>query len=273
MINLPKHYGTCFGSNRAIEIAYANKNQNACIYKEILHNEELIKDLEKNGIKCENEIKKDKKIIIRAHGESLETFEYLEKNNIEYIDSTCPNVKKVQRLINEYFIWGYNIIIIGKKNHPEVIAENGWCNNSAIILENLDDIKNIKNDNLFIVIQTTYNEKKALEIVNEIKKKYKKIKFINTICKAQSLNQISAKELTKDMDYMIVIGGSKSSNTKELFNVCNLECTSFLVSSKEDLLDVINKIDLEKKIGITAGASTPQFQVKEYIDIIKKRCN
>lgn len=272
MIYLPKHYGTCFGSNRAIEIAYANKNQNACIYKEILHNEELIKDLEKNGIKCENEIKKDKKIIIRAHGESLETFEYLDNNNIEYIDATCPNVKKVQKLIREHFVWGYNVVIIGKKNHPEVIAENGWCNNKAILIETLIDIDNIKDDNLFIVIQTTFNEKKALEIVNEIKKRFEKVKFINTICKAQTLNQISAKELAKDMDYMIIIGGSKSSNTKELFNVCNLECKSFLVSSKEDLLNVMKEIDVNKKIGITAGASTPQFQVKEYINIIEKRC-
>lgn len=270
MIYLPKHYGTCFGSNRAIEIAYATKN--ACIYKEILHNEELIKDLENKGVKCEEEIKKEKVNIIRAHGETLETFEYLDNNNIEYIDATCPNVKKVQRLINEHFVWGYNIVIIGKKNHPEVIAENGWCHHKAYLVENLEDIDNIKDDNLLVVIQTTFNEEKAMKMVNVIKNRFSKVKFVNTICKAQTLNQTSARELAKDMDYMIVIGGSKSSNTKELYNICKEECESFLVSSKEDLLNVIKRIDLNKKIGITAGASTPQFQVKEYINIIEKGC-
>jgi 4-hydroxy-3-methylbut-2-enyl diphosphate reductase len=269
MIYLPKVYGTCFGSNRAINLAYEKKDENICVYKEILHNEELIKDLEKNGIYCVDKIPKDKTVIIRAHGEAKEVFDYLNDNNIKYYDATCPNVKRVQRLINEHYVYGFNIVILGKKNHPEVIGENGWCDNKAIIIENKEDINKITEDNLFIVVQTTYNEDLALEIVEEIKSKFNEVKFVNTICNAQKLNQEHAMKLAKDMDYMIVIGGKKSSNTKELYKACESICKSYLVSSKEELKEILKEIDLNLKIGITAGASTPGFQVEEYIEIIK----
>ena len=175
----------------------------------------------------------------------------------------------MQRLINEHYVYGFNIVILGKKNHPEVIGENGWCDNKAIIIENKEDINKITEDNLFIVVQTTYNEALALEIVEEIKSKFDEVKFVNTICNAQKLNQEHAMKLAKDMDYMIVIGGKKSSNTKELYKSCESICKSYLVSSKEELKEILKEIDLNLKIGITAGASTPGFQVEEYIEIIK----
>ena len=141
MIYFPKTYGTCNGANKAISLAYKlksdNKDKNIYIYKELLHNPYVINELKENGIFCiedlsilgENDI-----VIIRAHGETKETFEYLDKRGIEYYDATCVNVKKVHEIVIDKYNEEYKIIIVGKKSHPEVIGTNSWCNNEAIII-------------------------------------------------------------------------------------------------------------------------------------------
>ncbi len=279
MIYYPKVYGTCAGANKAIETAYKlkkeNKDKNIYIYKEILHNPYIINELLKDGIKCiddlsilnENDI-----LIIRAHGEPKETYDYLDSHNIEYYDATCTNVLKVHNLAIEKQNNGYKIVIVGKKTHPEVIGTNGWINNEGIIIENEDDNKNLNNkDKYFIVCQTTVSHKKLQELLNYMNENNIDYEVENTICNAQKLIQTSSVTLAEQMDIMFVIGGKESSNTKELYNLCNEVTKTYYFSDIKDFFNFIKKekYTLNTKIGFTGGASTPKEQIKEYANLLE----
>lgn len=279
MIYYPKVYGTCAGANKAIETAYKlkkeNKDKNIYIYKEILHNPYIINELLKDGIKCiddlsilnENDI-----LIIRAHGEPKETYDYLDSHNIEYYDATCTNVLKVHNLAIEKQNNGYKIVIVGKKTHPEVIGTNGWINNEGIIIENEDDYKNLNNkDKYFIVCQTTVSHKKLQELLNYMNENNIDYEVENTICNAQKLIQTSSATLAEQMDIMFVIGGKESSNTKELYNLCNEVTKTYYFSDIKDFFNFIKKekYTLNTKIGFTGGASTPKEQIKEYANLLE----
>lgn len=279
MIYYPKIYGTCAGANKAIETAYKlkkeNTNKNIYIYKEILHNPYIIKELEKDNIKCIDDLKiltKDDILIIRAHGEPKETYDYLEENNIEYYDATCTNVLKVHNIAIEKQKNGYKVIIVGKKTHPEVIGTNGWINNEGIIIETENDYKDLnKSDKYFIVCQTTVSHKKLQELLNYMNKNNISYEVENTICNAQKLIQTSSIALAEQMDIMFVIGGKESSNTKELYNLCNEVTKTYYFSDIKDFFNFIKKekYTLNTKIGFTGGASTPKEQIKEYANLLE----
>lgn len=279
MIYYPKIYGTCAGANKAIETAYKlkkeNTNKNIYIYKEILHNPYIIKELEKDNIKCIDDLKtltKDDILIIRAHGEPKETYDYLEENNIEYYDATCTNVLKVHNIAIEKQKNGYKVIIVGKKTHPEVIGTNGWINNEGIIIETKNDYKDLnKSDKYFIVCQTTVSHKKLQELLNYMNENNISYEVENTICNAQKLIQTSSIALAEQMDIMFVIGGKESSNTKELYNLCNEVTKTYYFSDIKDFFDFIKKekYTLNTKIGFTGGASTPKEQIKEYANLLE----
>ena len=278
MIYYPKVYGTCAGANKAIEAAYKlkkeNKDKNIYIYKEILHNPYIINELLKDDIKCiddlsilnENDI-----LIIRAHGEPKETYDYLNSHNIEYYDATCTNVLKVHNIAIDKQNNGYKIIIVGKKTHPEVIGTNGWINNEGIIIEKKDDYKELnKNDKYFIVCQTTVSHKILQELLNYMNENNISYEIENTICNAQKLIQTSSITLAEQMDIMFVIGGKESSNTKELFNLCNEVTKTYYFSDIKEFFNFIKKekYTLNTKIGFTGGASTPKDQIKEYANLL-----
>ncbi len=279
MIYYPKIYGTCTGANKAIEVAYKlkkeNTNKNIYIYKEILHNPYIIKELEKDDIKCIDDLSlltKNDILIIRAHGEPKETYDYLEKNNIEYYDATCTNVLKVHNIAIDKKNNGYKIIIVGKKTHPEVIGTNGWINNEGIIIEKKDDYKELnKNDKYFIVCQTTVSHKILQELLNYMNENNISYEIENTICNAQKLIQTSSIALAEQMDIMFVIGGKESSNTKELFNLCNEVTKTYYFSDIKEFFNFIKKekYTLNTKIGFTGGASTPKDQIKEYANLLE----
>lgn len=279
MIYYPKIYGTCTGANKAIEVAYKlkkeNTNKNIYIYKEILHNPYIIKELEKDDIKCIDNLSlltKNDILIIRAHGEPKETYEYLEKNNIEYYDATCTNVLKVHNIAIDKQNNGYKMIIVGKKTHPEVIGTNGWINNEGIIIEKKDDYKELnKNDKYFIVCQTTVSHKILQELLNYMNENNISYEIENTICNAQKLIQTSSITLAEQMDIMFVIGGKESSNTKELFNLCNEVTKTYYFSDIKEFFNFIKKekYTLNTKIGFTGGASTPKDQIKEYANLLE----
>lgn len=279
MIYYPKIYGTCVGANKAIEVAYKlkkeNTNKNIYIYKEILHNPYIIKELEKDDIKCIDDLSlltKNDILIIRAHGEPKETYDYLEKNNIEYYDATCTNVLKVHNIAIDKQNNGYRIIIVGKKTHPEVIGTNGWINNEGIIIEKKDDYKELnKNDKYFIVCQTTVSHKILQELLNYMNENNISYEIENTICNAQKLIQTSSITLAEQMDIMFVIGGKESSNTKELFNLCNEVTKTYYFSDIKEFFNFIKKekYTLNTKIGFTGGASTPKDQIKEYANLLE----
>lgn len=279
MIYYPKIYGTCAGANKAIETAYKlkkeNTNKNIYIYKEILHNPYIIKELEKDNIKCIDDLKiltKDDILIIRAHGEPKEAYDYLEENNIEYYDATCTNVLKVHNIAIEKQKNGYKVIIVGKKTHPEVIGTNGWINNEGIIIETKNDYKDLnKSDKYFIVCQTTVSHKKLQELLNYMNENNISYEVENTICNAQKLIQTSSIALAEQMDIMFVIGGKESSNTKELYNLCNEVTKTYYFSDIKDFFNFIKKekYTLNTKIGFTGGASTPKEQIKEYANLLE----
>ncbi|NLC48542.1 MAG: 4-hydroxy-3-methylbut-2-enyl diphosphate reductase, partial [Tenericutes bacterium] len=279
MIYFPKNYGVCGGANKAISMAISlkdkYKNKNVYIYKEILHNPFVINDLNNKNIKCIDNldvVTKDDILIIRAHGEPKETYEYLDKNGIKYFDATCINVINIHNIVKEKYSLGYKIIIIGKKTHPEVLGTNGWCNNEAIILETEDDIKNISNKHkYFVVCQTTISSETVTNLTRQLCKMNIDFEFKNTICKAQSSIADSSVELAKDMDLMIVIGGKESSNTKELFNACSRFTKSYYFSSLKDFYDFIKNENFtyKTKIGITGGASTPKKQIDEFKNLLE----
>ena len=279
MIYYPKIFGTCAGANKAIELAFnlrnKFKNKNVYIYKEILHNPYIIDLLSKKNIKCIDDlsiINKDDILIIRAHGETKETFKYLKKHHITYYDATCVNVTKVHEVVEEKYNQNKNIIIVGKKTHPEVIGTNSYCDNKAIIIENKNDYKCI-NPNLeyFIVCQTTTSKDNVNNLLNNMDKNNIKYEFKNTICGAQKTIQNSSLELAQNVDVMFVIGGKNSSNTKELYELVKTKTTTYYFSSLLDFYDFIKKEKYTNKIkfGFTGGASTPKEQIYEYAHLLE----
>lgn len=291
MIYIPKIYGTCNGSKNAIDIVYnlyerEKKKKNPkkiVVYKEILHNKRLIEDLQNKGIECVDSLDKIDKntiVIIRAHGEGEETYNYLKKQGIEYYDCTCKNVLKIHDIIREKYYQNYEIIIIGKKidknlYHPEVEGSNGWCQNNAKIISSVNevDILKIKGNDILIICQTTFNEKDALLIAEKIKEKYqdKNIQFINTTCKAPKLTQEYSIEVAKKCDYMIVIGGANSHNTNELYKLCNEVVPSIKISNLAELFKWLKENDINEStnIGITGGASTQEKEIEECRELIE----
>ena len=279
MIYYPKVFGTCAGANKAIEMAFRLRNEfkekNVYIYKEILHNPYIIDLLNKENIKCIDDlsiVNKDDILIIRAHGEQKETFDYLKEKGINYYDATCINVTKIHELVHNKYNDNKNIIIIGKKTHPEVIGTNGWCDNKALIIENENDLKNIdKSKKYFVVCQTTISESIVNETLNYLNKNNIKYEFKNTICNAQKVIQTSSIELAKNMDIMFVIGGKSSSNTKELYELIKKETNTYYFSNIVEYYDFIKheNITKETKVGFTGGASTPKEQIYEYAYLLE----
>lgn len=274
IIKRTKHSGFCAGVNNAVtktKELLINSNEPLYCLGQIVHNETVINDLENNGLITINDITEapnNSKVIIRAHGEPPKTYEKAKEKNIEIIDLTCAKValihKKIEDHKNDYYI-----IIIGKKTHPEIIADIGYCNDNMIVIENIDDIKNINNESkpIYIVSQTTFSSKKFDEIVKEIKKQYNNITIDKTICNVTELHQQEVSDLSKESTKMIIIGGKNSSNTKELYNISKNNCNETILISTPVELDKTNynKTDI---IGIAAGASTPISLVDELEEII-----
>ena len=271
---LAKTAGFCFGVNNALETVFRLlKNNERPIYTlgPIIHNEQMVNYLEGLGVVTINNINdiSDTKadLVIRAHGISPYVYEQLkEKNNLSIIDSTCPYVKKIHKLVKEKYDLGYEIIIVGDEKHPEVIGINGECENKAIIINNINDFYKLQNvcEKVCVVSQTTFNYAKWEGIISAIKEKYNNSEFFDTICSSTSVRQKEAEEIAKNVDMMIVIGGKNSSNTNKLYEICKTYCNeTYQIEIPGELPPVnINKI---KKIGITAGASTPDWIIKEVL--------
>lgn len=286
MIYIPKICGTCGGASFALNLVdelykrelKKDNPKRIVIYKEILHNKEVIQNLKKKNIICINdlsEIKKNDIVIIRAHGEGKSFYDYLDNKHIEYYDATCKNVLKIHDIVSEKYKNDYSIIVIGKKQHPEVDGTNGWCDNNAHIISSIEEVDNLKIDKekILIICQTTISEEKAKKIADKIIKKYNKkcVEFVNSICHATKIIQKSSLEIAKKCNYMLVIGGANSSNTKELYNICNKVCPSIMIS---DIMDIYTwlkktKITEKTKIGLTGGASTTKEEIYKIKNLIE----
>ena len=269
---LAKTAGFCFGVKKAVDKVYEQVGKkNVYTFGPIIHNEEVVKDLEEKGVNViesledlEN-IPSDGTIIIRSHGVSKDVYDAINKKGIETIDATCPFVLKIHRIVEQESENGRSIVIIGNANHPEVEGIKGWSTAKTYVIDSVEEAEkfNIPNDEkLCIVSQTTFNYKKFQELVEIISKKRYNILIRNTICNATEERQTEAREIAKRADAMIVIGGSSSSNTRKLYEICKNECDeTYYIQTLRDL-DLF-KLSLAGCIGITAGASTPNNIIEE----------
>ncbi len=268
-IILAESAGFCFGVKLAVDCVYdKSKNDKIYTYGPIIHNKNVVKDLEKQGVEIIENLDRDVKgkVVIRSHGVPPSVYNLLQQKNIEYIDCTCPFVKKIHRIVDENYKNGKNIIIIGNKNHPEIIGINGFCDNTALIANNIEEFNNlnIEDDKEYILVcQTTFDTtlfRKLLDII-----KNDNIKIYNTICSATNERQNEAIEISKNVDYMIILGDVNSSNTQKLYEICKKNCeNTYLCERISDLQ--LNILQKNVKIGITAGASTPPAIIKEALN-------
>ena len=269
-----KTAGFCFGVERAVNKVYEqiNKQDGRPIYTygPIIHNEEVVKDLEKKGvqvIETEDELRQLKEgiVIIRSHGVGRHIYDLLEENQIEIVDATCPFVKKIHRIVKEENEKGRRVIIIGNEKHPEVEGIKGWAGADTIVVESEKQIEKLTIDpeeKLSIVSQTTFNYKKFQDLVEILNKKGYDIGVCNTICNATEERQLEAKSIAKGVDAMVVIGDKQSSNSQKLYEISKKECeNTFFVQTLRDL--DLKLFESTGKVGITAGASTPQKIIKE----------
>lgn len=268
-----KTAGFCFGVKRAVDKVYEKVNDtNGKIYTygPIIHNEEVVKDLESKGVqviytKDELAQLKDATVIIRSHGVSKDIYDLLESINVEIVDATCPFVKKIHKIVKEESEKGSTIIIVGNKKHPEVEGIMGWSCTDTYVIETVEQAEELalpENTKVCIVSQTTFNYAKFNNIVAKITEKSYDSSIMNTICNATHERQSEAKAVAAQADVMLVIGGRNSSNTQKLFEICKYECNNtYYIQTVEDIDDTW--FAGCSVVGITAGASTPNNIIEE----------
>ena len=281
---LGKTAGFCYGVKRAVTGAEDELKNGEKIYclGEIVHNNNVIENLRKKGIEFINDIKEAKgRTIIRAHGVTKEVYEIAKEMNVELKDLTCPKVLKIHEIAEEYSKKGYFIALIGNKDHPEIIGIRSFCTENSIIIKDTEEIdklieainkSNVKN--ILIISQTTFNSKKFDDIVKLIQSnldnKIYNIDVIKTICPATEMRQKETQDIAKQVDYMIIVGDKKSSNTNKLYEIALAYCekTVFIENSIE--LDE-NEYKDKNKIGIMAGASTPKKDIEDVFEKVVLR--
>ena len=275
---LAKSSGFCFGVKRAVDKVYeqTEKGKKIYTYGPIIHNEEVVKDLEEKGVKVlegkeELEALTEGSIVIRSHGVSKEICDLIEEKGLECIDATCPFVKRIHNIVQKESEDGRRVIIIGNNGHPEVEGIKGWAKTPATVIESHEEAEKFKaeqDEKLCIVSQTTFNYKKFKELVEIFQKKGYDIIVANTICNATEERQKEASELAAKVDVMIVIGGTHSSNTRKLYELCKSECeNTYYIQTLADLqLELPNSVEL---VGITAGASTPNKIIEEVQNYVR----
>ena len=276
---LAKSSGFCFGVKRAVDKVYEQtktEGKKIYTYGPIIHNEEVVKDLEEKGVVVIND--KDELanthegcVVIRSHGVSKDIYELIEQNHLECVDATCPFVKRIHNIVEKESANGRKIIIIGNDGHPEVEGIKGWSKTPACVIESKDEAEKFttdKDEKLCIVSQTTFNYKKFKDLVEIFEKKGYDIIVANTICNATEERQREALELAAKADVMIVIGGTHSSNTRKLYELCKSECEhTYYIQTLADLqLELPNSVEL---VGITAGASTPNKIIEEVQNYVR----
>ncbi|MBP5678263.1 MAG: 4-hydroxy-3-methylbut-2-enyl diphosphate reductase [Bacilli bacterium] len=279
-IIIGKHSGFCNGVRFTVEEATKALEEKKGIYclGEIVHNERVIEDLEKKGMKTISSIEEapnHSKVIIRAHGELKETYEKAKKKDIELLDLTCGKIKAIRIKIKNQLEDSF-IIIMGKKNHPETLGVQSFSGKYSYILENQEDLSECKKkyekskkEKIYIVSQTTFNSEKFDQLTELVKQEFPgEIIVEKTICNATSDRQKETEELSKKVDLMLIVGGKKSSNTKELEVISEKNCKEvYLIQDVNDLKEL--KDWKKKTIGIMAGASTPEIVVKEIVEYLR----
>ena len=275
-VRLAKTAGFCFGVKRAVEEVYKVAGQeHVYTYGPIIHNEQVVADLEKKGVKVIHSFEElstlpdhEGTVVIRSHGVGKQVYDLLQEKGIRIVDATCPFVLKIHRLVHEAGDQNTPVIIVGDPKHPEVIGIQKWCQQDPIVVDSLkmaQDLSLKPGQKYCLVAQTTFNYKKFKDIVEIFKEKGYDIGVCNTICNATEERQSEAAALAKEVDAMIVIGGRNSSNTQKLYDISSKECKrTYYIQTLVDL--DLTMLESVGSVGITAGASTPNNIIKEVHD-------
>ena len=269
--------GFCYGVKRAIDIVTERLKEKGKVYSlgPLIHNQIVIRKLEKRGLRIvENPSQIRGDLIIRSHGLHPDLIEDVKKRNLRIIDATCPFVKMVQRRVRYLITNGYEVIIVGDPNHPEVRTLAGFARDEAIIVNNSLKFKvqslKLGTKKVGVVSQTTINSKDYQKTVAQLYKKIKPEEFLifDTVCQITEKRQKEVSVLSRKVDAFLVLGGKESSNTRTLYEMCRKKGPAFLIESlsqvkKEWFMGV-------KTVGILSGTSTPDWVIKEAIDTLEK---
>ena len=278
-VKVAKTAGFCFGVQRAVDKVYeliGSCPDRLFTLGPIIHNEEVVNDLEKKGVRVASEddlrtLPEGSTVVIRSHGVGKEVYDHLEEYGLSYVDVTCPFVLKIHRIVEKESRAGAHIVIIGDPDHPEVVGICGWCMGPYTVIRTEQDALDFvfpADKSICIVSQTTFNYNKFKDLVEILsKKRYDNtvlniLNILNTICNATEERQREAKSIAGEVDTMLVVGGRHSSNTQKLFEICKKEC--------ENTYYIQTPVDLDSEmfhrsscVGITAGASTPKKIIEE----------
>lgn len=270
-IIIGKESGFCFGVKRAVdgvEKECQNYKKINCL-GEIVHNEVVVNSLKDKGVNfvdSVDEVKNGEVLAIRAHGVAENIYSLAKEKNLKVIDYTCPKVMQIHNKIKEAQNNGKAIILIGKKDHPETIGSRGYAKD-VYVIESIEEIDNLPNlENVFSIVQTTFSYAKYLEIEKLLKEKYKNIECVNSICQSTKNRQEECRNIAKKVNFMIIIGGKNSSNTKKLYEVACSECENCIIIQDENdkKIEESQKYDI---IGVMSGASTPMTTID---NVVKK---
>ncbi len=271
---LAEHAGFCFGVTRAVDEVYEqiekNKDRKIFTFGPIIHNETVVSDLEKRGVKViENADELSEAaggiLIIRSHGIRKGLYDQIEKQGIEYVDATCPFVKRIHNIVEKESAEGKTIVVVGSAKHPEVDGIVSYAKGPVFVVETPDDVDGLKlpeGTEICIVSQTTFNTNKFQETVDKFSDSCYNVNVVNTICSATEERQSEAERIAGQVDAMIVIGGAHSSNSRKLYEICSKKCANtYFIQTLDDLhLELPKAVKL---VGITAGASTPKNIIEE----------
>ena len=278
-VKVAKTAGFCFGVQRAVDKVYeliGSCPDRLFTLGPIIHNEEVVNDLEKKGVRVASEddlrtLPEGSTVVIRSHGVGKEVYDHLEEYGLSYVDVTCPFVLKIHRIVEKESRAGTHIVIIGDPDHPEVVGICGWCMGPYTVIRTEQDALDFvfpADKSICIVSQTTFNYNKFKDLVEILsKKRYDNtvlniLNILNTICNATEERQREAKSIAGEVDTMLVVGGRHSSNTQKLFEICKKECeNTYYIQTPVDLDS--DMFQCSSYVGITAGASTPKKIIEE----------
>ena len=278
-VKVAKTAGFCFGVQRAVDKVYeliGSCPDRLFTLGPIIHNEEVVNDLEKKGVRVASEddlrtLPEGSTVVIRSHGVGKEVYDHLEECGLSYVDVTCPFVLKIHRIVEKESRAGTHIVIIGDPDHPEVVGICGWCMGPYTVIRTEQDALDFvfpADKSICIVSQTTFNYNKFKDLVEILsKKRYDNtvlniLNILNTICNATEERQREAKSIAGEVDTMLVVGGRHSSNTQKLFEICKKECeNTYYIQTPVDLDSEM--FQCSSCVGITAGASTPKKIIEE----------
>ena len=268
-LTIGKHAGFCFGVKRAVDAAFALAQEGKPCYTlgPLIHNPQVVRRLEGMGIRVIDSLDEIERgtVVIRSHGVRPEVYAECRRRGLNMVDATCPHVERVHQLVDRYSEDGSPVIVIGEEDHPEVVGIAGWAHGDVYVVPGVQDVERVPRlSRALAVAQTTIRADRFAEITQALGQRVEDLTVQDTICRATALRQQEAAELSARVDAMLVVGGKNSSNTRKLYETCRQHCArSLLVESKDDIPPGF--FGPRDHIGITAGASTPEWSLKEVV--------